>query len=704
MAQQLRDILSEIRNTIRLEWSLLSRFGTPAPDPNSDTPDSDLRRLILEFRDIETETERTQEYLNIQKDTRYGFVESDFYKNQPFEFFEPRPISELPESRIPLPGITPLPARFHSERVVTSDSDMPETGFTMHPMLMYLITTKYPEYLSAATHYCRPLGTTDATFADFNKEQVETPPVPTSLLEIIIPMVTFFLNALPFLPLHYVDTLFCKMPLSTGTSYFYRHNYDIRTHAAFAHNKSYSDKQTSKGYFFNSFTIYARRIIHNIKLYQHPFPTANLSPTQIKDKLRTFFMEHATMLFTRNHISDRDGNLKQRPVYAMDTLFLHIECMLTFPLHVMARSMKSSVMYSIETIRGGCSYMDSIASGYQSFLCIDWSSYDQRMPFTIVDTFFTWFLPSLLVINHAYQPTFEYPTYPDLDEHKMFTRIFSLLCFLRTWYFNCVFCTADGFAYVRQFAGVASGMLNTQYLDSYCNLFILFHALLHFGCSSAEIFDIAFFVMGDDNVLLTHWSIERLTEFLSFLESHSLSRFNMVLSPTKSIITSLRSKIEMLGYCCNCAFPKRPLPKLVAQLCYPEHGPVDRYMSSRAVGIAYASAGYDETVYTMCKDVYHLFLPFTDEKSADLSKVIKHLPGIFKMLDDPSEFIQIDRFPSIDEIRVRYSTWKGELDIKKKWDIAHFATLPGIVPPDSKTMKDYMSENDIVFPDVDRLF
>jgi len=411
------------------------------------------------------------------------------------------------------------------------------------------------------------------------------------------------------------------------------------------------------------------------------------------------------MLFTRNHISDRDGILKQRPVYAMDTLFLHLECMITFPLHILARSMKSSLMYSIETIRGGCAYMDARARAFTSYLCIDWSSFDQRMPWIIVDTFFTVFLPLLLVISNGYQPTVEYPVYPDLTPEKMFSRLFNILCFLRTWYYNCVFCTADGYAYVRTLAGIASGMLNTQYLDSYCNLFLMIHALINFGCSDSEILELVIFVMGDDNVLLSLWTEQRLHSFMKHFEHHALTRFGMVLSSSKSVFTTLRSKIEMLGYSCHNASPRRPIGKLVAQLCFPEHGPKDKYMSSRAIGMAYASAGFDLKFYTFCFDVYLTFLPYAEPVTElNMPAIMKHLPGIFKMLDDPTEFVNPERFPSIHEIRSRYETWQGELDPWKKWNPAHFATPPAVVPPDSVTMTEYMQANGIVFPDIDRLF
>nr|UAB59828.1 RNA-dependent RNA polymerase [Bipolaris oryzae partitivirus 1] len=702
---KIRNYLSEFRTTQLQEWKLFQKFGAPAPDPTSDHPDEDLRRLLARTRFLPHESELSAEYQQHYKDTYYGYLESDHMKLQPYEFYTPIPLSSVPPDRQPAPGLTLLPYKYHPQQVVTATDIVPETGFKIHPLLEYLLSRKYIQYRHYIDKYCRPLGTTDATFSDFNREQQQYPQIPADLVTRIVIVITQLLNAQPFLPLHYVDTFFAKMPLSTGVSYFYRHSYELKTHAAFSHDPLYRSRQTSKGYMLNAFTEWARTIVHRIKEYALPFSPENLTPSQINDKLREFILEHATLLYTRNHISERDGTLKQRPVYAMDTLFLHLECMITFPLHIMARSIKSSIMYSLETIRGGCAYMDSVAKDFTSFLCIDWSSFDQRMPWIIVDSFFTHFLPSLIVISHGYQPTAEYRDYPGLTPDKMFKRIFNIIIFIRLWYYNCVFLTADGFAYVRQFAGIASGMLNTQYLDSYCNLFLMLHALFHFGCTEAEIMELSVYVMGDDNVMLTHWCENKLFQFMIFFEQHALTHFGMIISTKKSVFTVLRSRIEMLGYRIMFGTPKRDLGKLIAQLCYPEHGPLDKYMSARAVGIAWAAAGMDPMFHEFCFDVYVTFLPYADkEHSSNLDKVLKHLPGFFKILDDPSEFVNPDRFPSIDEVRNRYKRWQGELDPHKKWSPAHFTQDPETVPTNSVTMKDYMSEHNMSFPDVPHLF
>jgi hypothetical protein len=84
-------------------------------------------------------------------------------------------------------------------------------------------------------------------------------------------------------------------------------------------------------------------------------------------------------------------------------------------------------------------------------------------------------------------------------------------------------------------------------------------------------------------------------EYYSFKES---------ITCNKSIITDDRSKIETLSYQCFGKL-KKDIEKLVAQLSYPEHGYIDKYMSMRAIGIAYASWGIDPVFH----HEFQFFLP-----------------------------------------------------------------------------------------------
>lgn len=699
--QPVRNYLQERNTRIQNEWKIYQKAHASSIDTLQLTEDSDLKRLYHGSRDYITEQEKAKALQSEYDKYAQSQALKNLDKHEPFEFYETR-LDPLPANRQPNDGLTSLPLRYHKGQTVSTTESTPETGFDIDIILKQLINTKYPQYLAHIAKYCRPLGTTDATFSDFNREQVTTQPATPERENAILEHIHYFLDIKPYLPIHFVDTQFAKLPISTGTGYHNRHSFKTNAHAKYSHPKEYAEKPTSKGYYLNAFLERARTLIHLVKLDGFPFEwTLSDDPSDddflaLIDTANKFLNEYPTILFTRNHISDRDGKLKQRPVYAVDELFLLLETMLTFPALVQARKHSCCIMYGLETIRGSNRYLDAVAQRFKSYFTIDWSFYDQTIPRPVTDSYYLRYLPSLIVINQAYHPTYEYPTYPDLTEHKMYTRISNLLSFLHLWYNNMTFITSDGFPYRRTACGVPSGMLNTQLLDSYCNLYLIIDALIEFGCTHTEIRDITLFIMGDDNSGFTNWPLTRLESFITFFTSYALKRWNMTISLSKSTVTSQRQNIETLSYRCNFGSPLRPIPKLVAQLCYPEHGMKRQFMSYRAIGIAYAASGMDDTLHNFCKDIYHTYLPYAAPLTSDtILNITKFLPGQFKLLDSYAENVDLTFFPPIEMIRTNLSTWKGPLTPQPKWNLAHFINPPDHTESNSKTLAEYELEHNI---------
>jgi len=662
---------------------------------------SDVLRLYHGIRNVKQEA-NLRNILQSEFDSlRIDMEATNLQKREPFQFYTQREAKNIPSDRISKFGIVTLPLMYHKGQTVTATESVPETGFKLHPKLQRLLETKYPQYLPDVSKYCRPLGTTDATFSDFNKEQVDSQPIPEYRKERILSLIMYFLDVKPYLPLHFVDTQYAKLPLSTGTGYHNRHSYKINAHAKYSSPDEYKDKHTSKGFYLNAFLESARTIIHNIKAHGLPFkpdfpqeghddqPEIDFFESNMR-RLNNFFNEYPTMMFTRNHISERDGNLKQRPVYAVDELFLTIETMLTFPLLVQARKMSCCIMYGLETIRGSNQFLDKVAQDFRSYFTIDWSQFDQRLPRRITDCYYHDFLPRLIIVDQGYQPTYEYPTYPDLTEAELYNRMHNLLTFLHLWYNNMTFLSQDGFAYRRTYAGVPSGMLNTQYLDSFGNLFLILDGFIEYGLSDDEIKSFILFIMGDDNSGFMKWPINKLDNFMTWFENYAKERWNMILSKTKSVVTNNRLNIETLGYRCNGGKPRRSISKLVAQLCYPEHGPIPKYMSARAIGIAVASCAQDHTFYLLCKDVYETFKDQAVEVTPEtIEQIVRFLPGHFRLLDSYSEVLNLETFPTFFEIEEMISRWRGPLTFSPKWNYFHFMKDPDFGPLGSVTMYEY---------------
>jgi voltage-gated potassium channel Kch len=718
-----RNYLAERLLNVKQEWQ---KFMKNESDPERTLQahlDSDFDRYRRAQQFLPTREDR-KHMLQSEFDTlRLAMQIENQTKHQPFELHQYVP-EDLPfrEDRLPAPGIKSVPLMYHSGNVIRAD---PATSRPLHPdndadaeesylpgdidfgpdideRLRSLIISQYPEYLKYIHTYCRPAGTTDATFRDFNKPQKETAPLDPVRKEHVMTHIMRLLDAKPFLPLHFVDTQYAKTPLVTGTGYHNRFSYKTRAHAKYSHPDEYATKPTSKGFFYNATYENARTLIHNIKATGVPFnlhfapEDSDLSDEQVQsyiDSHNDFFNDYPTLLFTRNHISDRDKTLKVRPVYAVDDIFIIIELMLTFPLTVQARKPSCCIMYGLETIRGSNHYLDQLARSYSTYFTIDWSGYDQHLPRPITDLYYTDFLRRLIVISHGYQPTYDYPSYPDLDEHKMYQRMDNLLHFLHLWYNNMTFLSVDGYAYRRQYCGVPSGLYNTQYLDSFGNLYLLIDAMIEFGFSDAEIESFVLFVLGDDNTCFLPLPIERVQAFITFLESYALKRYNMTLSLTKSILTTLRTRIETLGYSCNYGSPKRDLGKLVAQLCYPEHKLKEHTMSARAIGIAFASAGNDAIFHSFCQDVYNIFRSYHRPDPKAVNYLIR---TAFADLNEGVPDLVTDTlppFPSLREIQHKYSSYLGPLTYAPKWNYAHFINDPDVVPTPSKTMHQYELEN-----------
>nr|UNI73945.1 MAG: RNA-dependent RNA polymerase [brine shrimp partitivirus 3] len=700
-----RNYFTERLIRLRTEQSIYQAHHCDPDETLQATFDTDTKRIYHSVRNKLTESEQTRALEAEYQRIRDTYIERNEKVKEPFEFYNKQRLTDVPINRLPSPGIRLVPHKYHTGQIVSTTENLPETGFPMHPLVKHLLRSKYPEYKVFTEIYCRPLGTTDATFADFNRPQKPCDPTPKDREERILRHVTRFLDAKPYLPIHFVDTQYAKMPLSTGTGYHNRRSFKINAHAKYSHPEEYKHKSTSKGFYINAFLENARTLVHRIKEFGVPFPTDSQAWTRIEqdpdlqEKLNAFFNEYPTMLYTRNHISERYGKLKQRPVYAVDDLFLVIEAMLTFPLLIQARKPSCCIMYGLETIRGSNVYLDKIAQSFRSYFTIDWSSFDQSLPRVITDCYFEQFLPNLIVINDAYQATYEYPTYPDQDEVGMYRKMKNLLNFLHLWYNNMTFVTQDGFAYRRTCAGVPSGQLQTQYIDSFGNLYLIIDGLIEFGCTDNEIEEIRLFIMGDDNSGFTYWSIIRLEQFIEFFERYALERWNMTLSKSKSVITSQRQYIETLSYACNFGWPRKPIGKMVAQLCYPEHGAVDKYMSVRAIGMAYAACGMDETFHRFCRDIFLTFLPYSEVIDEErLEKVLKYLPGQFSALDSFTDIINPNVFPDLWTVRQNLTKWHGPLAFTPRWNDSHFMHNPDELQKEAKTMKMFKHEHSIDNP------
>nr|BDV50554.1 MAG: RNA-dependent RNA polymerase [Flammulina betapartitivirus 1] len=679
-------------------------------------------------------------------------------KDRDEDFYLPN-IQPFPPDRQPNSGIEAVTSIKYHETMKPDFQDVPleflhpnsngDPNFGPGPLngVKDIIVKNFPMYIHHILEWCRPTSNPDTSFADFNKPTIKHAPLDPTLVNQVISLIIIIFNFRPFQPMHFNDTRFSDLPLSTAADYFHRHSYVRQWHAKFTHLQ-YAMKQTTKAWFINTHMQYDRGVVHWIKHTGLPF-----DPKYFKDttnSLFTWFAKRPTVMAVRSHIS-KISRLKVRPVYNVPMLYLRIETMLFYPMLCYLLDGTSCMMYGYETIRGGLAEMNRISAAYRSFLMIDWSAFDQTVPFIVIATFFTILIPKLIIVSHYYVPIFnyghskyhndyidkarklhalgKYVTIP-LEELAVLifaTKIHNLLTFIWTWYQEMIIITGDGFGYKRLFAGVLSGFLLTQVMDSYANLFVVLYSMYVFGFTTETIMKFRFFIMGDDNNMFSPLELNMLMQFFDFLPNYALLTFGMTVSVEKSIITAISNKIEILGYTNSSGMPTRSIDKLVAQLCYPERHVDDFINVHRAIGFAWASAGQDSTFHTLCHQVFlhyrakclrhyqedpekyhkyeiaHLrkiyFEVLLGMPNATPSRFNTDLPGPLQaLLGTGTPLPSLSHFPSLSEIRTYVATWQGLLSIDHKWDRQFFELPPDHAPEGFETLEDIRLKYEGVFP------
>jgi hypothetical protein len=656
-----------------------------------------------------------------------GIEEHRAHIEQPLQLYSPHDYRDTPDLRIPKPGLALLEARYFRNSPGIGPTELPEhllhndpsaaeeplnrkpetysvdldlSGFPPHPEITRLIQQWTPHFLPYLSQFCRPYSYGPQAFYDFNRTTETFPPPTTDRENDILYIISKIFNCRPYQPLHFADTLAAKFPLSTSASYHEKKSPRYSVLSRYNSPSLYASKPSKKGHHINTTLIYARQALHQIKESGTPFGD-NLSDALIPDSaenehLQSFIKAHPTELFIRSQISKSDPNepKKIRPVYAAPLTFLLIEIMLTYCFIVQLRNSDCAVMHGLETFRGAMFHIDRVALNFINYISLDWSQYDQRLPFYVIVAYFTRWLPSLIIINKGYAGTHTYPDTRFSDPSKFAIRIFHLLQFALLWYINMVFISYDGYAYVRLNAGVPSGIYNTQPLDSFGNMYIIADCLLEFGFTIPECLDMIFFILGDDNVFFTNQKFNRICDFMQFLNEYAKSRHGMIVSVLKSVFTQIRTKIEVLGYTNNYGMPTRPLGKLVAQLAFPEREVKHEWQhAARALGLAQANVGQDHSFHMLCYFVYKRFKPAEPIPTAQLKQSLKYTVVEHLGLDTESEFVSFPPFPEFEEIRSSVSYYHGSFHETDKWNWNIFTNPPSTNASDVITLSQWLQEH-----------
>nr|QLC36818.1 RNA-dependent RNA polymerase [Sarcosphaera coronaria partitivirus] len=705
-----------IRN-ILFEWEN-NRHPTPHVDPPRTF---NYSKSLLSYIDLRTSYVISTNYQNMLDAQRERF----YVIEEPFDLYKIVPYDDLPEDRLPAPGITFSGRIYHSipsgtlriqekEVVISHDPSFVETpefrtnilfseksdltGSPPHPRIAQIISDWFPHYYRYLDEYCRPPSFGPQAFHDFNRPTEHHPPPSTDRHSAIMRIVRSKMNIRPYRPQHFADALSAETPLSTSASYFSKFDPATRIFSRYSAPSRYANRPQSKGYNINSMLNAFRTELHHVKYERFPFPTDFHDPEELPNILQNWFARHPAQLFIRTQISKRDPTLpkKIRPVYSVDDRFLHTEKMLFTPALAQMRNPECCVAHGLETFRGSMSLIDKIALFFSSFISLDWSQYDQRLPYYVIVAFFLDYLPSLLIVSHGYMPTVYYPDTTE-DIHTFADKIFNVMIFLISWYFSTTFLSFDGFAFIRSNGGVPSGLLNTQFLDSFGNMYVIVDCLLEFGFTEEECHQMLFCVLGDDNLIFMKQNFDRVCAFMTFLVSYSETRHGMVLSILKSMYSTLRHKITFLSYENNYGMPSRPIGKLVAQLAYPER-PIssrDEWIhAARALGLAYASCGQDPTFHLLCKMVYDAFRPRDPIPSDKIQKIFSKWQHQLPDFDLDSDVYSFPTFPTSEYIKSLVKSYHGAFSEVDKWNFDLFTVPPSDNLSNYVTLSDYIQSSE----------
>lgn len=212
-----RNYLHEKNVRLRYEWKQFQKLDSNPTLMTEAFATKDFIRVYHgprnKLSELENKRALQSEYDKILQSMKLKNLD----KKEPYAYYEENSQIHVPNTRLPSPGIQIIPHYYHKGRVVTPDERIIEQGYPLHTIIDYLIRHKYPQYLNIAAKYCRPLGTTDATFKDFNKPQYDYTPFTENELPTILELVTHPLNPTPYQPIHFKDTMYTGMPLNTRT-------------------------------------------------------------------------------------------------------------------------------------------------------------------------------------------------------------------------------------------------------------------------------------------------------------------------------------------------------------------------------------------------------------------------------------------------------------------------------------------------------
>lgn len=355
---------------------------------------------------------------------------------------------------------------------------------------------------------------------------------------------------------------------------------------------------------------------------------------------------HPISLHVKPALVRSDEPDKVRTVFGVPKPVIFAEAMFFWPLfsHYFS-SPNSPLLWNYETLNGGWYRLNNEwhtkFKEFQPIFNLDWSEFDMRFYFDAW-TDYRSRIKTYFDFSGIYAPT---RTYPNARTDP--SRLHRLWDWIGHAYFNMEAVTTLGKVFKRTFAGMPSGILCTQFFDSFDNAVKVVTILDSLGLVVRV--DHFIKLMGDDVILglLKMLPPHQWESFLEAFAAEAKRRFNMKLNYKKCGASQTINGAEVLSYRNHNGFPSRPIRPLLAQLLWPKsfNDTLPR-LKARAIGIYYASAG-DPIARAVCKDVYD-YLDNLGIKSDRSGFTGLFDPNFARPLD-----VDLDTFPSKLEVICR---------------------------------------------------
>jgi len=308
-------------------------------------------------------------------------------------------------------------------------------------------------------------------------------------------------------------------------------------------------------------------------------------------------------LHARAHVVAEDEPDKIRAVFGAPKLLLMVENMFIWNLQrTYLNQHGGRLLWGREVMRGGWKklYSEIIHNGSpNTFLAIDWSQWDKRMTFELID-----------VVHMIWRSYFDFsmyePTsfYPNASPSKGEDSIENLW----TWMCHAIKHTPillpNGELWKWNHSGFGSGYQQTQLMDSFGNGIVILTVLSSLGIRiDSERF--WYRIQGDDS-LISFW--ERVLDiygpsFYPMVAESALYYFNAKLNIKKSLVSRRLSDMSVLGYFNRYGMPWRTDEDLLRHLLFPERAQAGMATISSAIGLAYANCGHSDRFHKLCEDI-----------------------------------------------------------------------------------------------------